>query len=208
MVTPKSSGQLHVWPSRGQHRDRPTDNRRGRHPRDRGYRYGRPGVGRPADDERHVQGWGPRRENSTQISSDSLISDFAAHPAVPDVPDPDRQYPYGPYTGSTAHLVGGKWYVSAPHYGGETCDDGRKVPSAFNYSWDPTTLAGEFTSTSLGNCRKNQGASRLAKSHIRSYWQRRADRRTGSCPTNGVKGFGRRFPRRPASLREGTYVRV
>ncbi|WP_264892534.1 hypothetical protein, partial [Mycobacterium kiyosense] len=28
------------------------------------------------------------------------------------------------------------------------------------------------------------------------------------CPSSGVKGFGRRFPRRPASLKEGTHVRV
>lgn len=30
----------------------------------------------------------------------------------------------------------------------------------------------------------------------------------GLCPSSGVKGFGRRFPRRPASLKEGTHVRV
>jgi len=29
-----------------------------------------------------------------------------------------------------------------------------------------------------------------------------------SCPSRGVKEFGRRFPRRPASLMEGAYVRV
>ena len=28
------------------------------------------------------------------------------------------------------------------------------------------------------------------------------------CPSGGVKEFGRRFPRRPASLKEGTHVRV
>ena len=28
------------------------------------------------------------------------------------------------------------------------------------------------------------------------------------CPSGGVKEFGRRFPRRPASLEEGTHVRV
>ncbi|SHT69457.1 Putative transcription antitermination regulator [Mycobacteroides abscessus subsp. abscessus] len=32
--------------------------------------------------------------------------------------------------------------------------------------------------------------------------------RQGLCPSSGVKGFGRRFPRRPASLKEGTHVRV
>jgi hypothetical protein len=32
--------------------------------------------------------------------------------------------------------------------------------------------------------------------------------RVGLCPSGGVKGFGRRFPRRPASLKEGTHVRV
>ena len=31
---------------------------------------------------------------------------------------------------------------------------------------------------------------------------------TGSCPSGGVKEFGRRFPRRPASLKEGAHVRV
>ena len=29
-----------------------------------------------------------------------------------------------------------------------------------------------------------------------------------SCPASGVKGFGRKFPRRPASLMEGAHVRV
>jgi pimeloyl-ACP methyl ester carboxylesterase len=29
-----------------------------------------------------------------------------------------------------------------------------------------------------------------------------------SCPSGGVKEFGRRFPRRRASLKEGAYVRV
>ena len=29
-----------------------------------------------------------------------------------------------------------------------------------------------------------------------------------SCPCGGVKGVGRRFPRRPASLKEGAHVRV
>jgi hypothetical protein len=28
------------------------------------------------------------------------------------------------------------------------------------------------------------------------------------CPSGGVKEFGRRFPRRRASLKEGTHVRV
>ena len=32
--------------------------------------------------------------------------------------------------------------------------------------------------------------------------------RWGSCPAGGVKGFGRRFPRRPAKSEEGAYVRV
>ena len=34
------------------------------------------------------------------------------------------------------------------------------------------------------------------------------DPAAGLCPSGGVNGFGRRFPRRPASLKEGTHVRV
>ena len=37
---------------------------------------------------------------------------------------------------------------------------------------------------------------------------KRQDRRQWLCPSGGVKEFGRRFPRRPASLKEGTHVRV
>jgi len=59
--------------------------------------------------------------------------------------------------------------------------------------------ASQATTTCTGWCWSSMSDTDVLRSPLR--WMRRL------CPSGGVNEFGRRFPRRPASLKEGTHVR-
>ena len=78
------------------------------------------------------------------------------------------------------------------------CDDARQA-----IPYQAGTTGTTSSARCLGRPRPLTAGIRFGVMVLRSPEEPR-----GSCPSSGVKGFGRRFPRRPASLREGTHVRV